>query len=139
MTRKPRKRKRKPKRKSGNGTNGKQWLYFLINIPMIFVVKIGITGSLWSRISSIDKDNYGWDIPIFVIPVYGAYWIEQTNKRLCKSMQVNFFSGTGKTERFWIPAMFPALILAILAFVGEWVFYCAVGFFIFWTFLNWPT
>ena len=131
-------RRKKRKRKSGNGTNAKQWLYFLINIPLIFVIKIGITGSLWKRITTIDKDNFGWDIPIFAIPVYGAYWIEQRNKKLCKGMQINFFSGTGKTERFLIFAMFPALAMAIFAFVLEWTFYVLFWAFIFWTILNWP-
>lgn len=112
--------RRKAKPKTGNIQFVKQWLYIYWNLPFFWVVKIGVTGHYWKRWIDVNKDNIGVDLPVFGIRCYLAYDIEQGNKEFCRRMRVHFFKGTGRTERFWIFAAIPAVLLSLLSFVVEW-------------------
>lgn len=113
-------------RRTGNGTNARQWLYVLINIPMIWIVKIGITGNLSKRIRQIDRSAIGWDVPIFAVKIRFAYAVEQSIHRLCARLRVRFH-GSGKTERFLVLAALPAILGAVIVFVLEWIFYLSIA------------
>lgn len=120
------KRKRK-RRRSGNGTTARQWLYILANFPFIWIVKVGIAGDVTKREKQIDKSAKGWDFCIFKIKILFAYQVEQFVHRLCSPIQVSF-DGSGKTERFFFLAAIPAFLLAVTVFVGEWLVYIGLLF-----------
>lgn len=116
------------KRKSGNGTSNRQWLYILANFPFLWIVKVGITGQSGNkRRKQIDKSAPGWDFTIFKIKIRWAYQAEQFIHFICSFMQVGFW-GSGKTERFFFLAAIPALIVSLLIFLIEWSFYLTVFF-----------
>lgn len=115
--------------KTGNKKWVKQWIYVYWNIPFFWVVKIGVTGHFWRRWIDVcfDKGNWGFDIPVpfMCFSVYGAYNIEQANRRFWKKIfkngaKIPGFMGTGKTERFWFFALIPAVLMMWLFFLVEW-------------------
>lgn len=117
-------------KRTGNGSKSRQWLYILINIPLIWIVKIGITGNLSRRIRQIDRSAFGWDVPIFAVKIRFAYAVEQSIHRFCSGLRIRFH-GSGKTERFFVLAALPAILGAVLVFVLEWIIYLSIaaGFF----------
>lgn len=117
-------------KRTGNGSKSRQWLYVLINIPLIWIVKIGITGNLSRRIRQIDRSAIGWDVPIFAVKIRFAYAVEQSIHRLCSGLRIRFH-GSGKTERFFVLAALPAILVAVIVFVLEWIVYLSIaaGFF----------
>lgn len=110
----PARRKYRPKRrkKSGNNTASAQWLYILWNFPFVWIVKIGITGYLRLRIKQVGESAPGWDIPIFAIYIPNAYGIEQLIHRLCQPLRIRFY-GSGRTERFFILALLPGVLIPL--------------------------
>lgn len=126
MRRKKKKPWYRPPRTSGNGTAAKQWIYVFWNIPFVWVVKIGIAGNVKDRHRGVDRSSPGWDIPIWFIPIFFAYQLEQAIHRGCSFLQVPFW-GSGHTERFFILAAIPAVILSLLFFIAEWVVYAAMA------------
>jgi len=104
------------RRKSGNGTSSAQWIYVLWNVPFVWVVKIGIGGKLRKRTRQVGKSAKGWDIPVFAIWIPFAYQVEQFIHRLCSPIRVKF-DGTGKTERFLLPAIIPGILIPLLVAV----------------------
>lgn len=118
--RKKRRRRRRSVRRSGNHTWRPQWLYIYWNFPFLWIIKIGITGrTVKRRRREVDRSAPGWDFPIFVIYLYGAYQCEQMIHRTCRLLQVGFW-GSGKTERFHILALIPALAISIAWFLLYW-------------------
>ena len=105
--------------KSGNHTIAPQWLYILINLPYLWVVKIGIGGNLKARERQVDKSAPGIDLIIFAVWIPYAYSLEQAIHRLCKPLRVRF-RGSGRTERFLLPAALVAIPAALVAFVLWW-------------------
>ena len=111
------------RRKSGNGTSARQWLYtvfnplpaiitamFLLAIgapwqvnliasPFLILTKIGIGGNKARRHRQISKSSPGPDISGPGIRIWGAYQIEQFTHRCLSPFRVEWF-GTGKTEWF---------------------------------------
>jgi len=120
-------KKRKRKRRSGNHTWSPQWLYIYWNFPFVWIIKIGITGrSLKTRRKEVDRSAPGWDIPIFALYLYGAYYCEQTIHQACTLLKVGFW-GSGRTERFHILALIPALFISIVWFIIYWAGVIALG------------
>ena len=121
-------KKKRAKPKSGNVSGVKQWFYIYINFPLIIVCKIGVTGYYWKRWRQIafDPKNFGIDLPVFGLPIYLAYDLEQMAIGIARFFLMMpewlkyLFKGTGRTERLLLPAIIPAVALAALSFVIEW-------------------
>lgn len=119
------------RRRTGNGTTNRQWLYIFWNFPFIWIVKIGIGGDMWKRRKQVDKSAPGIDIPIWFIYIPFAYQLEQFIHSIMSIIQVPFW-GSGHTERFFIIAAVPAIVLSLLLFIFEYLFYLAAALFIAW-------
>lgn len=116
--------------RSGNGTAQRQWLYIMGNFPMLWIVKIGITGNPSARLRSVDKSAPGKDFYLFRVRIIWAYQIEQFVHALCFFLRVRFW-GSGHTERFLFPAAIPAVVFGLAVFVLEkaaWLFLIYVLF-----------
>lgn len=111
-------RKRKPV--SGNGTHRRQWLYLYVNIPLIIFVKIGISGDYLRRASQVNKDAFGWAIPVFAVKIPFAWQCEQALHRLFRFMSVPF---GGSREWFLLPVAPLAVAVMLFAWAVEWAFW----------------
>lgn len=93
-------------------------LYLFIHIPFIWWWKIGITGkSADARAKQVDKAVFGFPVPVMVVFIPGAYFIEQDLHRRFSFLQNRFYKGDGASEWFLFPVaffMFP-FMLAIWA------------------------
>jgi hypothetical protein len=103
-------------RRTGNGTARTQWLYVLWNIPFIWTVKVGISGNHKRRHREVDKSAPGWDFIVYAVRIPFAYQVEQTVHGLMAWCRVGFW-GSGHTERFWVIAAVPAVVLSLAVFV----------------------
>lgn len=104
---------------AANSKSGKI-LYLMVHIPFVWWVKIGITGkSASKRASGIDRQMFGFPLPVFFCFVPGAYHIEQALHRNLSSLNVRFYKGSGASEWFWILAAPFALAAMILIWVIE--------------------
>lgn len=78
-------------------------LYCLIHIPFFWKFKVGITSlhiGAKKRAAGIDKEMFGFPFPIMVVPVPGAYHIEQEMHRVMKRWNTRFYNGSGRSEWF---------------------------------------
>lgn len=124
------------KPKSGNHTSNSQYLYILWNLPFFWTVKVGITGDLNRRLVEIDKTNKGVDLRIFSAKILFAYQVEQWVHEKCRGIQVHSFKGSGRTERFLFPAIFPALFGVLVIRLIEWVIIFLVFALFAWAIIN---
>lgn len=115
-------------KKSGNGTFWKQYLYILGNFPFLWVVKIGISGDAIKRERQIDKTAKGWDFKIVYTRIWFAYQVEQFIHWMCDPIRVRNFGGSGHTERFYFPALLPALILMLIFKFLDWILIITIAF-----------
>ena len=108
--------------RTGNNTSAPQWVYILWNIPYVWIIKIGIGGKLKKRTRQVGRSAPGLDIPVFVVWVIAAYQLEQAIHRACYIFRANLSPrwGTGYTERFYLPALPVALVMAAGWFVLCW-------------------
>ena len=87
-------------------------LYIMVHFPLIFFFKVGITsltlGALY-RSKLIDREMPGVPIPIFILPLPGAYHVEQELHRILKRTNFVFYKGSGCTEWFFVSPLFVAL------------------------------
>ena len=90
-------------------------LYIMVHFPCIFWVKIGITGkSTCKRAAGINREMWGVPIPIIGMPIpFAEHW-EAMLHRHCRPINVRFYKGSGFSEWFWFPAIFPALVVIAL-------------------------
>lgn len=87
-------------------------LYAMVHIPGIWRFKVGITSlniGAKARAASIDKEMFGFPFPIMILPVPGAYHIEQALHRMMKRYNVRFYSGSGHSEWFILAPLFIAV------------------------------
>jgi hypothetical protein len=124
-------------RKSGNGTSRIQWLYVFWNFPFIWTVKVGISGDWKTRHKQVDKSAPGWDIPIWCIKIPFAYQVEQFVHGLMFWCRVGFW-GSGHTERFFILAAIPAILISLAVFVIRWALWGAVVLGVLWLWKMYP-
>lgn len=110
-------------------------LYLMVHFPLVFFVKIGITGrTATARANDIDEAVWGVPIPVCVVFVPGAYMWEQMLHRICRPIGVRFYDGDGASEWFLLPAAIPAV--AFMLFVWGLYFWgvsCATN----WDALGW--
>lgn len=107
-----------------------------MNIPFVFVVKVGITGDLDRRFAEIDKSNIGFDLPIFWARVPFAYQLEQWVHERCRIIQVHWFKGSGKTERFLFPAVIPTIVGVAFIRIVQWSIYFLIFALFAWAVIN---
>ncbi len=112
--------------KSGNGTIATQDLYLLVNIPFIWIVKIGISGDGKKRARDIDKSAIGIDVLVCKLRFPFAYHTEQLIHSACRLFSLHkllfvprSWFGSGKTERFF----FLAVIFYFLFALPVWIIY----------------
>ena len=113
-----------------NSTGG--WLlYIMVHFPLIFLFKVGITsltiGALY-RSKLIDREMPGIPIPIFILPLPGAYHVEQELHRILKRTNFVFYKGSGCTEWFFISPLFVVLPIMLTIWAGYlWLADCFFG------------
>lgn len=96
-------------------------MYLMINLPLVFFVKIGITGkSASKRAKGLNRSVPGLPIPIFFCVIPGAYYLEQWLHRSLSGLSVRYYSGDGGSEWFWILAAPFALAVMIGIWVAEY-------------------
>lgn len=49
----------------------------LMNVPLLFLFKIGVTGHMESRKREIDETTFGKTVVVFAKRIWAAYYIEQ--------------------------------------------------------------
>ena len=107
-------RRRHTRKKSGNGTKKRQWIYILFHFPVLGIIcKIGITGNKDERILGISKSLPGFVFPVFAIKVRNAYGVEQFIKHGFYGFLGVPFIGSGKTE-WYMCIVIPFALLIIL-------------------------
>jgi T5orf172 domain len=116
-------------RKTGNGTSNRQWLYLYVNVPMVVLVKIGISGNYKRRAKQVAKSSFGWTIPVFAVKIPFAWQIEQAMHRLFNWFNIPY---GGSKEWFLFPVAPVALAIMLLALVLEWVIFALVAMLFFW-------
>jgi hypothetical protein len=87
-------------------------LYILIHFPGIWRFKVGITSlsiGAKKRAAGIDREMFGFPIPIMVLPIPGAYYVEQELHRMMARWQTRFYNGSGCSEWFILAPLFVAL------------------------------
>lgn len=124
----------KRKRISGNGTPHRQWLYLYINVPLLVLVKIGISGNYKRRAKQVSGEVFGWSIPVFAVKIPFAFQCEQALHRLFGLFNVRF---GGSREWFLVPVAPFALAIMLLAWALEWLVYMALAFLVLWLLAHW--
>jgi hypothetical protein len=124
----------------------------------VWKFKVGITSlhiGAKKRAANIDKQMFGFPFPIMVVPVPGAYHIEQEMHRIMRRWNTRFYKGSGRSEWFNIAPLFFTVPIQLAIWglylvgidlifgtrIAPVVFELVVdaGFFIFKTFELWST
>lgn len=115
----------KIKRDSKNGAI----LYLMVHCPFFWWWKIGITGkSAGQRARSIDKVMFGFPVPVMILFIPGAYFVEQDLHRHFSVFNFRFYEKDGASEWFWFPVAFVVLPLLISGWMGYvWLFDLCFG------------
>ena len=121
--------------KSGNGTAARQYIYCLVNIPFIFLFKIGITGNMRYRLRDINETTFGWCIPVFFCRIWGAYYLEQALLWVLGPLKWQM-NGSGGSE--WRVLGIIALPIIFLALLIDRIFLFCVAMFVAWMLTGHP-
>lgn len=109
------------KRRTGNGTRNRQYLYIMLNFPFVWKWKIGITGNIKTRCASISKIVPGRMVVVFAANVYNAYSFEQFLLHITR-WDATTVRGVGGREFRGLSggliALFLAFVYTILDFAG---------------------
>lgn len=97
----------------------------MINFPLIFLVKIGITGNLQRREKDISNTTFGIAVPFIPFYLYNAHGLEQWLHRVLAPLNVRL-KGSGGTEWFFILGLVIALPVLILRQVIDFTVLVAV-------------
>jgi hypothetical protein len=116
-------------RKSGNGTRNSQWLYLYLNFPLVFLVKIGISGNYKRRARQVAKQGFGKPIPVFAVKIPFAWDCEQAMHRWFSWFRVRY---GGSKEWYWFPIAPLAMLVMLVALVVEWLVLCLLVVAILW-------
>jgi hypothetical protein len=95
-------------------------LYLMVHFPFLWWWKIGITGkTAKGRAKQVDRAVFGWPVVVMVVPIPGAYLIEQDLHRRFAFLNCRYYRGDGSTEWFWFPVA--ALVLPFM--LAVWLAY----------------
>lgn len=97
----------------------------MINFPLIFLVKIGITGNLQRRKKNISDSTFGIAVPIIIFYLYNAHGLEQWLHRVLAPLNVRL-RGSGGTEWFLVIGLVIALPILIIRQVFDFTVVIAV-------------
>lgn len=96
-------------------------LYLMVHFPFLWWWKIGITGkTAKSRAKQVDRAVFGWPVVVMVVPIPGAYLIEQDLHRRFAFLNCRYYRGDGSTEWFWFPVVavvLPFMLAVWLAYI----------------------
>jgi hypothetical protein len=123
------------KRKSGNGTSNRQWLYLYINFPIFFLVKIGISGDYKRRAKQVNSSTFGWTVPVFAVKIPYAFQCEQAMHKLFNGFNIRY---GGSKEWFLLPVAPAAIAIMLFALVIEWLLYVVIAFLLLWAMAGLP-
>ena len=124
--------------KSGNHTSSIQWLYIMWNIPVIWKIKIGISGGVSYRRKMISESTPGFVFPIWMVKIPFAYDFEQLLHRVFGFAHSPFKNGSGKTEWFSILVLpFAFIILTFLQLLW-WSILLSTGLLFVWLLAGMP-
>lgn len=87
-------------------------LYCMICIPWFWKFKIGITSlsiGAKKRARDIDKEMFGFPVPIMIVPLPFAYHFEQEIHRVLRWSKTDFYNGSGHSEWMNITPLFFAV------------------------------
>jgi len=101
-------------------------LYVMIHLPLVFFFKVGITSlsiGAKARAKGIDRQMWGLPIPIFILPIPGAYHVEQALHKMLRRTNVKFYRGSGHQEWFFLSP----LIVVVPIMLVVWGFYIGIA------------
>ena len=108
-------------------------LYLMVHVPFVWWWKIGITGkTAKGRAKQVDRAVFGWPVVVMVVPIPGAYLIEQDLHRRFRWMNCRYYRGDGMSEWFWFPVILVVLPFMVAIWAGYlWAFdyVCGTRFF----------
>lgn len=85
-------------------------IYLMVHLPFVWIWKIGFAhDSVTNRAKALDKEVFGFFLPVCFIVVPFAYRLEQWFHRTFKSLKIRFYKGSGSTETYLFIAAIPAL------------------------------
>lgn len=109
-------------------------LYLMVHIPFIWWWKIGITGkSATQRAKGIDREMFGFPLPVWAAVIPGAWHIEQWMHKKFSHSNIVFYRGSGQREWFWFwvaPIAFAVMATITLAELAAlcWIVGVLFGF-----------
>lgn len=101
-------------------------LYIMVHFPMIVFFKVGITSlsiGAKARAKGIDREMPGFPLPIFVLPIPGAYYVEQELHKMMSRFKVDFYRGSGHSEWFFLAPLFIALPIMLVIW---YIYLCGI-------------
>ena len=96
-------------------------LYLMVHFPFIWWWKIGITSAAIGadkRAKQVDRAVIGFPVPVMVLFVPGAYYIEQDLHRLFEPLKCRFYKGDGSTEFFWFFVAPPVFLFMVCVWLS---------------------
>lgn len=102
-----------------------QILYLMINFPLVFLVKIGITGNLQQRKKGVSDTTFGIAVPVLVFYLYNAHGLEQWLHRVLAPLNVRL-KGSGGTEWFLVFGLIIALPILLIRQIVDFTVVVAV-------------
>lgn len=84
-------------------------LYCFMCFPWVWKFKVGITSlsiGAAKRARDIDREMFGFPIPIMIVPLPGAFYVEQEMHRIMRRFNTRFTSASGKSEWFNVVPLF---------------------------------
>lgn len=110
------------RRRSGNGTRAAQDLYIMINLPFLWVWKIGVSRNAEDRARQVSKNIPGWMFTVAAVRLRWAYAIEQWLLSVTAWARVSIF-GRGDREYRHILAGLPALVIVLFLLLLKYAVY----------------
>lgn len=88
-------------------------VYLMHNIPFFWLNKFGITDHSKARRRNVSETTPGYVFYIFAPRLEFGWHLEQFVHRLYQFQNVHFWTGSGRTEWFWVFSPASAILFAI--------------------------
>jgi hypothetical protein len=121
------------RRRSGNGTSAAQDLYVMVNLPFLWVWKIGVSRDARDRARQVSKNIPGWMVTVAAVRLRWAYAIEQWLLNATAWARVNIFGRSDREYRNILGGL-PALLVVLVLLLLKYGIYLAalVGVYYWW-------